>query len=27
MLERGLHVWQGEFGPVCTGGPGADAVR
>ncbi|MDT0300899.1 glycoside hydrolase family 5 protein [Streptomonospora wellingtoniae] len=27
MLERGLHVWVGEFGPVYTGDPEADAMR
>lgn len=27
MLERGLHVWVGEFGPVYTGDPVADEVR
>ncbi|WP_017616302.1 glycoside hydrolase family 5 protein [Nocardiopsis salina] len=27
MMENGLHVWVGEFGPVYTGEPEADAVR
>lgn len=27
MLENGVHVWVGEFGPVYTGRPEADAVR
>jgi hypothetical protein len=27
MLEHGLHIWVGEFGPVYTGDPAADAMR
>lgn len=27
MMEHGLHVWVGEFGPVYTGDPAADEVK
>jgi hypothetical protein len=27
MFEHKTHIWVGEFGPVYTGNPAADAVR